>query len=100
MDKSNSEIQVKSIKDSLGTAACYIGNLSELADEVSDVLVEDDGGKIVLDFTGAIRLLQAVWDKLKETASECADREIEVKLPAGLVGQLIAAALTLVGFRL
>lgn len=89
-----------SIKDSLASASCYTGNLSELADEVSDVLVEDVDGKIILDFDGGVQLLQVVWDKVKETALECADKKIEVKLPDGLLGSLVAAALSLVGFRL
>lgn len=92
--------EVRSIKDVLGDAGCYLGNLSELTEEASEVLVEDVDGKVVLDFTGTISLLQILWDKVKETAQECAGKEITVKLPDGLVGQLIAAALTLIGFKL
>lgn len=90
----------RSIKDVLMGANCYIGNLEELTEEVADVLVEDADGKVVLDFKGGVSLLQVLWDKFKETAQECAGKEIKVVLPDGLVGQILGAALGLIGFRL
>lgn len=94
------ESNQRGLKDALEDASCYLGNLEELTTEANEVLVEDTEGKIVLDFKGGVSLLQIVWDKIKETVSECAGKEIEVKLPDGIAGSLIAAALQLVGFKL
>ena len=95
------DIKTQTLKTSLGDAACYIGNVAELAEEVGDVLVEDGDGKIILDFDGGIKLLQVVWDKVKETVFECAGgQELQIKLREGILGGIIAAALSLVGFRL
>lgn len=90
----------KSIKDVLKDASCYTGNIAELTEEVADVMVEDQDGKVILDFKGGVALVQVLWDKFKETALECAGKEIQIKLPETLAGQLIGAALGLIGFRL
>lgn len=89
-----------SIKDILADAGCYLGNLAEMFDETSDVMVENAEGKVVLDFDGFRDVLQIVWNKFKETLSECAGKEIEVKLPGGYVGIILNAALAAVGFKL
>ena len=90
----------RSIKDVLKDASCYTGNVSELAGELSGVMVEDQDGKVVLDFKGGVKLLQVLWDKFKETALECAGKEVRVTLPDNLTGQIIGAALGLIGFKL
>ena len=80
---------------------CYTANVAELADEVEDMLFEENTeGVVVLDFTGVKNLLQILWNKIKETAFECEGKRIEVRLPEGLVGTIIAAALAAVGFKL
>ncbi len=94
------EVTRRSFKDVLSGAECYLGNLEELAGELDEVLVEDEEGQIVLTFDGVKSVVQVVWDKVKETVLECQGKEIVVKLPEGLVGNLLAATLQLLGFKL
>lgn len=95
------EIEPKdSIKDILAQGGCILGNVGEMFDETSDVMVEDADGKVILNFEGARDVLQVVWNKFKETMSECAGKEIEVKLPSGYVGVILSAALAAIGFKL
>lgn len=89
-----------SIKDILAQGGCYLGNVAEMFDETSDVMVEDADGKVILGFEGARDVIQIVWNKFKETLSECAGKEIEVKLPSGYVGIILNAALAAIGFKL
>ena len=93
-------IEKKSIADVLADANCYIGNLNELLADLGDVLVEDEDGVVRVDFADAVKLIQVVWDAVKETSLECADKEIVVKLPEGLPGQLVAALLAIIGIKL
>lgn len=91
----------KSIKDVFGKVECYTSNISELAGEINDeITVNEETNKIEIDLNGVASLLQVFWNKVKETAQECEGKTIEVKLPAGLAGNIISAALGLVGFKL
>lgn len=92
--------QKDSIKDILAKGGCYLGNIAEMFDETADVMVENEEGKVVLDFNGARDVVQVIWDKFKETMAECAGKEVEVRLPEGVIGGLVAAALGALGFRL
>lgn len=94
------EVVNRSIKDVLGDASCYIGNFAELTEDLSEVMVEDEQGKVILDFEGAVNVIQVTWDSVKETALECAGKEIEVRLPDGPLGIIIAAGLAALGFKL
>ena len=90
-------VEKKSIADVLADANCYIGNLNELLADLQTVLVEDEDGVVRVDFNDAVKIIQVVWDAVKETADECADKQIVVKLPEGLPGQLVAALLAIIG---
>lgn len=82
-------------KSPLGDIACYSMNFAELAAEIS-VLVE--GNKVKFTWREYIQLAQIIWDKIKETSRECANKQIEVKVPPKL--SLISAAFALIGFKL
>lgn len=93
-------IEKQSLKDALGDVQCYTQNLAELVGEVDKEVEVGPDGKIILEFDGVVSLLQIVWDKVKETALECEGKTIRVKLPDGIVGNLIGLALGAIGFRL
>ena len=94
------EVTSQSIGQVFGKSECYLSNLSELAAELDEVIVEDDGSIIEFNVQGVVATAQVLWDKFKETAMECENREIRVKLPGGLVGTIISASLAAIGFRL
>lgn len=93
------DVQVKKLADVLGSIECYTMNIAELANEL-DEFVKDDGSTVELDFQTTIRLIQTVWDKIKETANECEGKELKVTLPDGLPGLLLQALLAGVGLKL
>ena len=82
-------------KSPLGDIACYSMNFAELASEINVYL---EGNKVKFTWREYIQLAQIIWDKIKETSRECANKEIEVKVPPKL--SLISAAFLLIGFKL
>lgn len=96
-----SDLQTTSFADVIGKSECYLSNLSELAGELKEVAVELDGSIIKIDsYQDVVIILQVLWDKFKETAKECEGKDIEVKLPSGLTGVILQAAMAAVGFKL
>lgn len=92
-------------KQSLGTilggAECYLGNMAELAANLQEVLVEEDGSTIKIDnYQEVVAILQVLWNAFKETAQECEGKNIEVKFGKDLMGTIITAALSVLGFEL
>ena len=83
------------IKSPIGEIACYSLNFAELAGEVNVFM---EGNKVKFTWREYVKLAQIIWDKIKETSSECAGKEIEVKVPAKF--GLISAAFALIGFKL
>jgi hypothetical protein len=83
------------VKSPIGDIACYSMNFAELASEVNVFM---EGNKVKFTWREGIKLAQIIWDKIKETSKECANKEIEVQLPAKL--GLISAAFALIGFKL
>lgn len=96
-----SEASKSNLGSVLGDAGCYLSNLAELAEELKDVAVEDDGTVIKIDEPqDVVKILQVLWDKFKETAKECEGKEITVSLPGTLVGGAVSAILAFLGFKL
>jgi hypothetical protein len=85
------------IKSPLGDVACFAFNFAELSQEIS-VFISEDGKRVKFTWREYIQLAQIIWDKIKETSKECANKQIEVKLPPKL--SLISAAFALIGFKL
>ena len=83
------------LKSPLSDIARFSLNFAELAAEIT---VHMEGNKVKFTWREYIQLAQIIWDKIKETSRECANKEIEVKLPAKL--SLINAAFALIGFKL
>ena len=83
------------VKSPIGDIACYSMNFAELASEVNVFM---EGNKVKFTWREYIKLAQIIWDKIKETSKECANKQIEVKLPPKL--SLISAAFSLIGFKL
>ena len=83
-------------------AKCLIGNVDELAAELSPYVRDLDGdGKIdPITYTGVLAIIQITWDKFKENMLECYGKEIVVKLPGGFTGSLIQGALAILGLKL
>jgi hypothetical protein len=95
------EVQKSNLGSVLGDAGCYLGNLAELAEELSAVAVEDDGSVIKIDEPqDVVKILQVLWNKFKETAQECEGKEITVSLPSTLIGGAVSAILGFLGFKL
>lgn len=82
-------------KSPIGDIACYSMNFAELAGEVNVYL---ESNKIKFTWRQYIQLAQIIWDKIKETSKECANKEISVSLPPKF--SLISAAFALIGFKL
>lgn len=96
-----SEVTTTSLGDVLGKSECYLANFAELAKELGEVVVEDDGSVIKIDsHKEVVAILQVLWDKFKETAEECEGKKIEVEMPEGLFGMITSAAVSALGFRL
>ncbi len=85
------------VKSPIGDIACYSLNFAELAQEIS-VFISEDGKKVKFTWRQYIQLAQIIWDKIKETSKECANKEISVSLPPKF--SLISAAFALIGFKL
>ena len=83
------------VKSPIGDIACYSMNFAELASEVNVFM---EGNRVKFTWREYIKLAQIIWDKIKETSKECANKQIEVKLPPKL--SLISAAFALIGFKL
>ena len=96
----NQTSNVKTIKDTFGKVGCYSANIAELASEINDELVVDEGGKIKISFFGWIKLIQVFWNKIKETAVECEGKEVEVNLPDGIIGNVVNTLLGAIGLKL
>lgn len=82
-------------KSPFGDIACYSMNFAELASEIN---VHLEGNKVKFTWREYVQLAQIIWNKIKETSRECANKEIEIKLPAKL--SLVSAAFSLIGFKL
>jgi hypothetical protein len=83
-------------KSPIGDIACFSMNFAELAGEVNVFL--EDNNRVKFTWREYIKLAQIIWDKIKETSKECANKQIEVNLPPKF--SLISAAFALIGFRL
>lgn len=94
------DIKTASFKDVLGKSECYLGNLAELAARLDDVTVTDEDGKIILDLKGTVAVINTVWSQVKETVKECEGKDLEVNLPDGIIGNILAAALGVIGIQL
>tara|TARA_R100001086_G_C11700561_1_gene221245 strand:- start:230 stop:523 length:294 start_codon:yes stop_codon:yes gene_type:complete len=95
------DVNAKSLNDVLGGAECYLGNLSELAGELSDVIVSEEGDLIKIEnYQQVVKIIQVLWDKFKETAQECEGKTIEVKLGNDLVAMITKTTLSVLGFNL
>jgi hypothetical protein len=79
----------------MGDVACYSMNFAELASEIN---VHLEGNKVKFTWREYIQLAQIIWNKIKETSKECANKEISVSLPPKF--SLISAAFALIGFKL
>lgn len=95
----------KNITEVLTGAECYTANLSELAAKLNKEIEfienpETGEAQIKLDFKSGMELVQIIYDQVKETALECEGKELKIKLPGGIPGLIMSAALQAVGFKL
>lgn len=88
------------VKRTFDDLQCYVGNVKELLDETEDLILDQTDEVIVLDFKSVPKILQVVWDQFRETVLECEGKEIVIALPEGFIGDMIRAALTLIGFQI
>lgn len=95
------ELKKAGLGDVLGKGECYLANFAELAADLKEVAVEQDGSVIKIEGPQeVVAIVQVLWDKFKETALECEGKTIEVKLPGSWTGMILAAALNAIGFKL
>lgn len=83
------------VKSPLGDVACYSMNFAELASEINVYL---EGNKVKFTYREYVQLAQIIWDKIKETSKECAEKEISVSIPPKL--SIVGMAFSLIGFKL
>ncbi len=94
------DVSTRSAGDTLGKAECYTTNVAELLGQIGDEFVDEEGNIVKFEFSTYVALINALWAKVKETASECEGKEIEVTLPSNVIGTILAAALAAVGIKL
>ena len=93
------------IQEVLQDTECYAANLAELAKKLDkEIKFKEDKetgeSTIEMDFKTGVKLVQLVWDQVKETAKECENKDIKVQLPGGVFGLVMGAALQAIGFKL
>lgn len=90
----------RAVGDDLKKTGCYADNVGELLTKVGTDFVDVDGDLVTFDFATVIRFINATWSKVKETALECEGKTIQVKLPDGVIGSILAATLQIIGIKL
>lgn len=93
-----SKIQEVNTQAALGDAACYAANAAELLAKVAATVPVTPDGKIRIDFKTAVAVLQLFWDQFKQSARDCAKKEIEV--PNQGFWNIARSLLAIVGIRL
>jgi hypothetical protein len=99
--KIDDTVKVQNLKESLENVLCFNENVNELLRQFLDDFTTETGELKDINLNTAVGMLQALWDKIKETSLECQGKEIKVELTGdGLPIFLLKALLAGVGFRL
>lgn len=89
-----------SVKTSLDTAECYVGNVKELLDDFEGEFVSDAGGIVTIKVQTIGKMGQLFWNQFRETLLECEGKVVQVQYPPDFIGTLLKTVLTLAGFDL
>ena len=85
----------------LEKAICYENNVLELLRAFKINHVDVTTGKLkVASFEDGVELIQDLWNKIKETALECENKEIKLDLGDSTVAGVLKIALGFIGFEL
>lgn len=80
-------------------AGCHTVNVGEFMSELGDKYISTDG-KVVLNYTTAVKLAQFVYDKANESFIECEGKELQIGLPSGMFGMILKMVLKTIGLEI
>ncbi|NDG32784.1 hypothetical protein EB118_22280 [bacterium] len=80
-------------------AGCHTVNVGEFMEELGDKYI-DTNGKIVLNYSTAVKLIQFVYNKANESFVECEGKELQIGLPTGMFGMILKMVLKTIGLEI
>ena len=80
-------------------AGCHTVNVGEFMTELGDKYITTDG-KIVLNYSTAVKLIQFVYNKVDESFVECEGKELQIGLPSGMSGLILKMVLKTIGLEI
>jgi len=80
-------------------AGCHTVNVGQFMEELGDKYI-DTNGKIVLNYSTAVKLVQFVYDKTNESFVECEGKELQIGLPNGMFGMILKMVLKTIGLEI
>jgi hypothetical protein len=80
-------------------AGCHTVNVGEFMTELGDKYI-DTNGKIVLNYSTAVKLIQFVYNKTNESFIECEGKELQIGLPSGMFGIILKMVLKTIGLEI
>lgn len=95
------DVSPLSLGDSLAQAECLTANLSELLKEFRTKFIDPETGKFNVDsFEEGVAVAQVLWNKVKESASECYGEELVIDFGDSLFARIFQFFLAAVGFKI
>jgi len=80
-------------------AGCHTVNVGEFMAEIGEKYINTDG-KVVLNYSTAVKLIQFVYDKTNESFIECEGKELQIGLPSGMFGIILKMVLKTIGLEI
>jgi hypothetical protein len=80
-------------------AGCHTVNVGQFMEELGDKYI-DTNGKIVLNYSTAVKLVQFVYDKTNESFVECEGKDLQIGLPTGMFGMILKMVLKTIGLEI
>jgi hypothetical protein len=80
-------------------AGCHTVNVGQFMEELGDKYI-DTNGKIVLNYSTAVKLIQFVYDKTNESFVECEGKDLQIGLPTGMFGMILKMVLKTIGLEI
>lgn len=80
-------------------AGCHTVNVGEFMTEIGEKYINTNG-KIVLNYSTAVKLIQFVYNKTNESFIECEGKELQIGLPSGMFGIILKMVLKTIGLEI
>lgn len=96
-----SDINAKSLGDSLAAVSCLGQNAVELINDFRSKYIDPATGRLNVDtFEEGVAAFQTLWDKIKETVKECYNEEVVIDLGDSLGARIFVLLLAAIRFKL